>query len=398
MLPERAAPLVLAVVPGRAEDSFGTYSAVASGGVHLLAAELSQRLGRLGAAVVPLEPQARSYDDTPFHWGRWFAPSARDALERARRDGRHVDAIGYAGPGAVALLDDIGLEGLLAPTPGEVVGNNRFSADAFVVAGAGHASEAPDGTTRLGPSLERGLDRLEACPTDNAAVRCLESAGFRSRDLADVPWSRFDVDTPLDLALLRLATRLAGMRALDGALAGYLEMARLPGGAELRVPELDRIGAVIRDPARQLVVAGRIPASVLRELETEAACRVRAFVEERGMRSARGAGPPRSILAHWVAEHGAASLVAELAALGDAVILDTRVLMAALGGSAESDAWPPEEERFASDFADPPTIRTPWLRELVEAARESRIPFLFGGHSLVSDGIRLIGAAAWLGR
>src|SRR5207248_691512 len=199
------------------------------------------------------------------------------------------------------------------------VGNNRFSADAFVVAGAGHATDAPDGTARRGPDLERALDRLEACPSDNGAVRCLESAGFRSRDLADHPWSRFDVDTPLDLALLRLATRLPGTRRVDESIAGYLEMARLPGGAEL-------------------------------------------------------------------------------AALGDAVILDTRVLMAALGGSAEIDAWPPAEERFASDFSDPAPIRTPWLREMVEEARGARIPFLFGGHSLVSDGLRLMLAAAWLGR
>jgi hypothetical protein len=389
---------VLVVAPGRAEEAFGTYSAVAAGGIHLLAAELSQRLGRLGAAVAELKPQAPIAGQVPFHWGRWFAPAARGALEQARLDGRHVDAIGYAGAGALALLDDIGLEMLLAPTPGEVVGNNRFSADAFVVAGAGHASEAPDGTTRVGPSLERALDRLEACPSDNGAVRCLESAGFRSRDLADVAWSRFDVDTALDLALLRLASRLPATRSLDGALAGYLEMARLPDDAELLVPELERIGAVIRDPTRQLLVAGRIPSSVLRELETEAACRVRALVEERGMRSARGAGPPRSILARWVQERGAAALVTELEALGDAVIVDTRVVMAALGGSAESDAWPPQEERFASDFTDPSPIQTPWLRELVDAARDSRIPFLFGGHSLVSDGIRLITAAAWLGR
>jgi hypothetical protein len=389
---------VLAVAPGRAEESFGSYAAVASGGLHLLAAELSQRLGRLGAAVVALEPQDPPDNAAPFHWGRWFAPAAHEALENARREGRHVDAIGYVGAGALALFDDSGLELLLAPIPGEVVGNNRFSSDAFVVAGAGHASEAPDGTTRVGPSLERALDRLEACPSDNGAVRCLESAGFRSRDLADVAWSRFDVDTPLDLALLRLATRLPGRRPLDGSVAGYLEMARLPGDRELLVPELDRISAVIRDPARQLVLAGRIPSSVLRELETEAACRVRAFVEERGMRSARGAGPPRSILARWVEEQGAAALVRELEPLGDAVILDTRVVMAALGGSAESDAWPPQEERFASDFADPAPIQTPWLRELVETARESRVPFLFGGHSLVSDGIRLIVAGAWLGR
>jgi len=366
--------------------------------VRLLAAEMSQRLGRLGAAVVPLAPTALGSEDTTFHWGRWFAAATHNALEDARRRGGHVDAIGYAGAGALALLDDAGLEQLLAPIPGEVVGNNRFSTDAFVVAGAGHATEAPDGTARRGPSLERALDRLEACPSDNAAVRCLESAGFRSRDLADVAWSRFDVDTPLDLALLRLSTRLRANRKLDPALAGYLEMARLPGDGELLIPELDRIAAVIRDPTRQLVVAGRIPSSVLRELETGAACRVRAFVEERGMRSARGSGPPRSFLARWVEEEGATSLVAELSALGDAVILDTRVVMAALTGSAESGAWPPQEERFASDFMDGGPINTPWLRELVEAARQSPVPFLFGGHSLVSDGIRLVLAAAWLGR
>ena len=395
---ERPAPIVLVVAPPPVDEVFGTYAAVAAGAMHLLGAELSQRLARAGAAVIPLPTQPHDPDAGPFHWGRWFAEAARQSLADAAGRGAHVDAIGYAGSGALALLDDAGLDLLLAPLPGEVVGNNRFSADAFVVAGAGHATDAPDGTARRGPDLERALDRLEACPSDNGAVRCLESAGFRSRDLADHPWSRFDVDTPLDLALLRLATRLPGTRRVDESIAGYLEMARLPGGAELLVPELERIGRVMRDPARQLVAAGRIPASLLRELETEAACRVRAYVEERGMRSARGAGPPHSLLARWVDERGAVSLVAELAALGDAVILDTRVLMAALGGSAEIDAWPPAEERFASDFSDPAPIRTPWLREMVEEARGARIPFLFGGHSLVSDGLRLMLAAAWLGR
>ena len=91
-------------------------------------------------------------------------------------------------------------------------------------------------------------------------------------------------------------------------------------------------------------------------------------------------------------------LVAELGRLGDAVILDTRVLMASLGGSADAATWPPEEERFASDFGDAARIETPWLRELVEAASASSVPFLFGGHALVSDGLRLIVAAAWQGR
>jgi hypothetical protein len=93
-----------------------------------------------------------------------------------------------------------------------------------------------------------------------------------------------------------------------------------------------------------------------------------------------------------------AALVDELARLGDAVVLDTRVLMAALAGSADARSWPPAEERFASDFGDPSRIRTPWLRELTEAAAGASVPILCGAHALVSDGLRLIVRAAWQGR
>jgi hypothetical protein len=263
-----------------------------------------------------------------------------------------------------------------------VVANNRFSADAFVVAG----------------DLELALRTVETCDTDNAAPRRLNEAGFAWRDLGTTPWARFDVDTTLDLALLRLATRLPGTRRLDGSVSGYLEMARLPGGEALEVPHLARIGEVVRDRSGELVVAGRLPGTTLAELETETACRVRSFVEERGMRSARGGGtPPRSLLAAYLERTSPEDLVAELARLGDAVVLDSRVLMASLAGSAEASSWPPEEERFASDFGDAGRVATPWLRELTEAAAGAEVPFLFGGHALVSDGLRLIMAAAWQG-
>ena len=115
------------------------------------------------------------------------------------------------------------------------------------------------------------------------------------------------------------------------------------------------------------------------------------------MRSAPDARP-RSLLADWAARLGTGDLVRELAALGDAVILDTRVLMAGLAGSSGAAAWPPEEERFASDFLDAGPIATPWLSELTEAARSAPIPFLLGGHALVSDGLRILVDVAWLGR
>ena len=93
-----------------------------------------------------------------------------------------------------------------------------------------------------------------------------------------------------------------------------------------------------------------------------------------------------------------ADLVAELSRMGDAVVVDTRVLMAAVAGSADAADWPPEEERFASDFGDASRVETPWLAELTEAASRASVPFLFGGHALVSDGLRLAVAAAWQGR
>ena len=101
--------------------------------------------------------------------------------------------------------------------------------------------------SRCAGDLERALDALAGCETDNAAPRRLNEAGFGWRDLSATAWARFDVDTTLDLALLRLATRLSGMRMLDPSVRGFLEMARLPGGGALEVPQLETIGEVIRD-------------------------------------------------------------------------------------------------------------------------------------------------------
>lgn len=373
-MPERPAPLLLVTLPPDGQP-FGSHAAVAADGQRLLAAELSRRLGRFGAAVRPL-PATNS---DSFQWGRWFTAAAREALAAS---GGSLDAIGYAGGGALTLVADDALDLLLSPLDGEVVANNRFSADAFVVAG----------------DLERALAALDECPTDNAAPRRLENSGFVARDLESAAWSRFDVDTTLDLALLRIASRLDAMRPLDPAVRGYLEMARLPGDRALEVPHLAAIGEVIRDRRAELVVAGRLAGATFTELETEAACRVRAFVEERGMRSARGDGSPRSLLASFAERASPGELVAELATLGDAVVLDTRVLMAARAGSAEARTWPPIEERLASDFGDAARVGTPWLRELTEAAVAAPVPVLLGGHALVSDGLRLVLRAAWQGR
>lgn len=386
---ERPPPLVLVVDPGANPDPdvpFGSYAAVGVAGRRRLAIELARRLIAAGSGVAPLHPAKPAAGDA-FHWGRWYATAARALLARVRAEGRPLDAIGYAGAGALALADDSLLEALVSAIPGEAVANNRHSTDAFLVGG--------QPTGRL--TLDAALTALEGCATDNAAMRCLEAAGFAVRDLANKAWARFDVDTPLDLALLRIGTRLPTTRRPDGVVAAYLEMATLPGGAGLEVPYLKEVGAVIRNREAQLVVAGRIPSGAWAYLETESACRVRCIIEERGMRSARDA-VPHSILADWLDRLGPADLVTELTSLGDAVILDSRVLMASRAGSSDAAAWPPAEERFASDFLDATPVETQWLAELTQAAAGSSVPFLLGGHALVSDGLRILVDAAWLGR
>jgi hypothetical protein len=369
---QRPAPLVLMGAPAADEAPFGSYAAVLATGRHLLAAELSQRLARQGAAVQLIPPSGEGL----FHWGSWYARTARAALDEA---GDRVDALGWVGAGALALLADEALDALVSPIAGEVVTNNRFSSDAFVVSG----------------DLSAALGVLAGLGADNGAPRALEAAGFMVRDLSGAPWTRFDVDTPLDLALLRLATRIAGTRTLDPAIVAFLEGAQLPGGRPLELPRLEDLLAVLRNRNAELVVAGRVPSSAFAYLEEQAACRVRLFVEERGMRAAP-AHRPRSLLAVWVTETGAPSLVEHLAALGDAVILDTRVVMAALAGSSDAAAWPSAEERYASDFGDASPIATPWLRDLTTAAASASVPFLLGAHTLVSDGLRILTDAAWL--
>jgi hypothetical protein len=187
------------------------------------------------------------------------------------------------------------------------------------------------------------------------------------------------------------------MRRVDPALSAFLEGAQLPGGRPLAIPRVEEILEVLGNRNGELVVAGRVPSSSFTYLEEQAACRVRLFVEERGMRGA-AANRPRSLLADWVTEGGAASLVERLSDLGNAAIIDTRVLMAALIGSADPALWPSPDERFASDFADPTPITADWLRELTTAAASASVPFLFGSHTLVSDGLRILADAAWLGR
>ena len=259
--------------------------------------------------------------------------------------------------------------------------NNRYSSDVCAVG---------DG----GPLVD-----LPALPGDNALPRWLaERAGFEIAELRARERLAFDLDSPLDLALLALQRE---------APAGLADLSREAG---LAVPRLDELRARLADPRAEVLVAGRTSSSALRWLERVTACRIRFLAEERGLRAAsplaqwpptgatdRAVRPPRSILGRLLARRGAGALAWTVAELADGAIIDTRVLLADRLG-ADEVSWPAAEDRFASDLLRAEAVQDPWLRAITAAAAASSDPILFGGHTLLGPGLRLVAPRPRKGR
>lgn len=315
-------------------------------------------------------------DDVSF--GRRLGAAVDDA-RASGRTGARPGGLVILGSGAVPFATPADLAAFLDVARADdrtALANNRYSADIVAIAATGALPAIPD------------------LPGDNALPRWLEErAGWSVRDLRHRWRLQVDLDSPLDLLLTGQA---------DGAWA---------------TSALERLEAVARalgDRRAEVVVAGRTSAGSLAWLERRAAARIRAFVEERGLRASSplalaprpagaGAGPddrgtearrqrpPRSVLGLLLDEAGPAGLGRILAQLGEAAVVDSRVLLAHRLG-ADERAWPSAEDRFASDLLSPASIADPWLRALTESARDAPIPILLGGHTLVGPGIRLVTA------
>ncbi len=258
--------------------------------------------------------------------------------------------------------------------------NNRYSSDVCAIADAS------------------ALRALAPLPSDNALPRWLEEiAGFDVDELHGRDRLGLDIDSPLDLALLALAT---------GAPASLRTLATREG---VGVPRLEELRAVAADPRRELLVFGRSSSRALAWLEGHVRCRVRFLAEERGMRassplaiagagtSTAGAGPgtsalarhPRATIGRLLDRDGPEALGRVVAGLADAAILDSRVLLADRLGADEA-GWPCAEDRFASDLLRADRVDDPWLRELTAAAVSASVPILLGGHTLVGPGVPLL--------
>lgn len=316
-------------------------------------AELAERhrRGFLAAGAVDARIESGPPDE------RSFGSRLRDLAERLPVG----DGLVVLGSGAVPLAtraDRVRFVAAAAGGPGgRALANNRYSADIVAV---------PDARTTLAA--------IPDLPTDNALPRWLEEvAGVGVDDLAGSWRLAMDVDTALDLVLL-------GGRSAQ------------PLGARDRERVNGRLAAlrdVVADPGAELVIAGRTSPATLTWVTRVTASRTRALVEERGLRtSTPGQRPPASVLGLLLDRDGPAALGDHLARLGEAAVIDSRVLLAHRHG-ADQRVWPSDADRFASDLLLHERVGDPWLRELTRSAAAAAIPVLLGAHSLVGPGLRL---------
>ena len=243
-----------------------------------------------------------------------------------------------------------------------VVANNFFSADliGFVPGSVVERVALPD-NDRIVPRLLR------------------DEGGLENRSLPRTIANQFDLDTPGDLAVLAYA----------GGAGPNLQ--RLIDASSIDTDRLARASRLFTDRDAEVVVAGRVGTQTWQYLETETACRVRMFAEERGLQAAGRDvnGQARSLLAFHLQSVGLQRFFEELAQLGQAAFIDTRPLFAHMG------LKPSRPDRFLSDAMQPEGIEDAWVREFTAAACAAPIPVVLGGSSLVASGVQLLSEAAW---
>jgi hypothetical protein len=350
----RAAVRILHVEPGPNAGVLERWLAVA----RQANAELLRR-GFADAGLEDVEVVAGQPD------GLSFGARLRGLIERLRDD----EGVIVVGSGAIPLAQFADFRELAdVATSGErwALVNNRYSADVVAIGRSDVLRRVPD------------------LPGDNSMPRWLgEVAAVPVADLGRRARLQMDLDSPLDVLLV------SGCAAAPSGVDAAVACERM---AALRHVAADR--------RAELLVAGRTSAATLRWLERTTACRIRALIEERGLRAAspaamagddgpRDARPPRSVLGMLLDERGPGAFGTVVAELADGAAIDTRVLLAHRLG-ADERRWPGTEDRFASDLGLPGRIDDPWLRELTASALAAPVPILLGGHSLVGPGLRLL--------
>jgi hypothetical protein len=288
---------------------------------------------------------------TLFHFGRRLA----GVIER-----HDVRRAFYLGGGSAPLMDGATWRAIadsIRHDDGVIVTNNIFSSDWAAFAPAEAAVKCAD-QLRSDNSLGWVLSR---------------TCGLTAREWPRSAATQFDLDTPTDLLI-------AGLHRPFESIGPHLSAHIASLGWDDSHVRAAR--QALLTPAKQVIIAGRVPQSTLALLESRTLCWLRVFSEERGMRASGrlAGGLVRSLLADYLALVGLEHFFAEMGELADAMFLDSRVIMAAR-------KWPLPADRFNSDLRHPDDITDPFLRDFTAAALAAPIPVVLGGHSLVSGGL-----------
>jgi hypothetical protein len=288
----------------------------------------------------------------PFHFGRALG----ERIERYR-----LQRCLYIGGGSAPLLSTEELaqvvDRVLSDQP-LLVTNNLHSSD-WAVFGPAAA------ILRLVPWLER----------DNSlAWIWREKTGFPVQVLPRSATTQMDIDTPLDVLAL------ARYPAVHPHLRVFLDRLDWPSA------HLDAALEVLRREASHVIIAGRVSSWAWHLLEQRTRAWVRVFAEERGMRASgrQARGEVRSLLNEFLDLVGIEQFFQHLGRMGDAVLLDSRVILASRG------LWPCDADRFHSDLLMDAQVSDPFLRALTAAARSAPVPVVMGGHSLVAGGLAVL--------
>lgn len=218
------------------------------------------------------------------------------------------------------------------------------------------------------------LERAQPMPLDNQLAFTLREAGARFEPMEATTGSVFDIDTPADVALAALHPAL-GERAVAALKGGAL------GGLFDRARETAR---VLREGQGDVFLYGRVAAGTLARLEAGTKCRVRAWIEERGMRSLNRESGAYAMLGEVIGQMGAGWWFERMSRGCSAALIDTRVLFSHRGRPVS------QRDRFLSDLGAEASIGDEFARELARQAGRSTIPVLLGGHSLVNGGVRVL--------
>lgn len=283
----------------------------------------------------------------PFHFGQ----NLKNIIYKY-----HIDMPFYIGGGALPLASAAYIAGLgreLAGSSNLVITNNYFSSD-IVAFTPGSA-----------------IDTIPLPSTDNPLARLLAESGLQQRLLPRDAVNQFDIDTPTDLAILKLHPGVGPHTNV------YLDSIKIDTSSLVRAIK------IFKDNKAEIIVAGRAGSHLWAQLEKRTACRVRFLSEERGLRAdgREEMGGGGSILGFYIQEVGPRRFFQALARLGDVAFIDSRVIFHHL------HLHPSQKDRFLSDLGEPDQIDDPFIREFTRQAVEAPIPVILGGQSLVSGGM-----------